>query len=835
METKTLDTQGVELCTEKENDALSDGTAGGTHGDDDNGDRPERGTQGHSSQGFASQRSSVDVNSVPIVEAAEALGCIIERVGSEVYIPCPVNHHEHDDCDAKCSLALDKPFWHCFKCGKSGDTVGLVKAVRGCESGEAYRWLRDTFHLDGARPPRPSGPVENLASLRGWNVEAMRRLGVTAKSGPVVFPMLDHEGNLVGEKLRSGDNKPLKTTSGAEAKSLTRPGGHNGLFYPRPFPENGTVLVVEGEADAVAALSAGHDAVVGTAGAQPGEVGRQSLQRLLHGRACVLCPHPDSAGETWLQTVGRLLRNVQCQVSFIPTEDDRDLDKRLRYAQDKGALLRELIKKALPWKDASDDERNLSQSELLTRICVAEIKEFIQDQFGACYVVIPVDEHLEVWSTSSQWFRHAWLARRFRERYGKPPGSQALRDAQGLVDGICLNHPRRELHNRVAWYDGKLYYDLTDSQWRGVEVTPEGWRVVPLPPIFRRHQHQLPQVEPVKGGTLADMWGFLNIPEADHRLFLTVLVSYFIPDIPHPIMILHGEQGSGKSVVGRLLRMLVDPSRVPTHALPKDLETLTQKLDHHWVCVFDNIGSLSEWLSDGLCRAITGEGFCKRMHYTNDEDFLRSYRRCVMLTSISNPAYRGDLLDRSILIETEAPNMVIDEKTLDSGWSKVLPGILGCIFDALSQAMKNLPNVSHENLPRMADFTVWGRAAAPALGFSAKEFTADYQMTIDQKWTDALESNPLASVIQKLLDAPGDSWVGTATEFCAAIATYNEDGKERLPASPNAGSHALTNVKPMLRREGIMIHHGRKGKDRKRVISIWRKAEKPDETEQVPF
>jgi 5S rRNA maturation endonuclease (ribonuclease M5) len=87
--------------------------------------------------------------------------------------------------------------------------------------------------------------------------------------------------------------------------------------------------VVEGEADACAALSAGYTAVVATPGASvPREV-VTALQKLLARREVVLFPDPDEAGQHWLERVGRALANARCAVRFVPA-DDADLDARHR-------------------------------------------------------------------------------------------------------------------------------------------------------------------------------------------------------------------------------------------------------------------------------------------------------------------------------------------------------------------------------------------------------------------------------------------------------------------------------------------------------------------------
>ena len=58
--------------------------------------------------------------------------------------------------------------------------------------------------------------------------------------------------------------------------------------------------------------------------------------------------------------------------------------------------------------------------------------------------------------------------------------------------------------------------------------------------------------------------------------------------------------------------MLVDPSPVKTFSFPRDVNEFIQQLAHNFVTAYDNISVIRDWVSDLLCRAITGSGFSKR-------------------------------------------------------------------------------------------------------------------------------------------------------------------------------------------------------------------------------
>lgn len=57
----------------------------------------------------------------------------------------------------------------------------------------------------------------------------------------------------------------------------------------------------------------------------------------------------------------------------------------------------------------------------------------------------------------------------------------------------------------------------------------------------------------------------------------------------------------------------------------------------------DNVSLIEPWLSDALCRAVTGDGLVRRALYTNSDVSVLAFRRAVLLNGISLAGLRGDL------------------------------------------------------------------------------------------------------------------------------------------------------------------------------------------------
>ena len=480
------------------------------------------------------------------------------------------------------------------------------------------------------------------------------------------------------------------------------------------------------------------------------------------------------------------------------------------------AQVKPIIEKVINGCQEAYRRAHPTQGEILTRDCEETIKGYYRDQQGNSFLVLPIDDHLEVCTTNSSRFRN-WLAKRYRHKYKSPPGNEALKQARIQAEAKCEDAPQVELYNRVGWYRGVICYDLTTPDWRGVMITKDGWEIVSLPPIFRRYNHQAEQVIPVKGYDAKKILEFCNINEGDHCLFMTALASFLIPDIPHVIPVQVGEQGTGKSNNSRMIKSLCDPSKVMLISSPKDLEQAQMIADKHWINTFDNLSRIPEWFSDFLCRAVTGEGDMKRSLYTNDKEFIRTYRRCFVLNGIGNSVCRPDLLDRAIIIDIPPLKETRPEKQIIDEWKALLPGTLGGFFTAISGAMAIVSTVKGHERFRMADFAQWGAALAEALGYSRDEFFKKYQESVAYKWEDTAEENPIIQKLTCLVESNKGKWCGSVTTLLEYIkpetsgfAARRVGYGKRIIDNPKALASELMRIAPVMRSIGIDIARGKK-------------------------
>jgi hypothetical protein len=420
------------------------------------------------------------------------------------------------------------------------------------------------------------------------------------------------------------------------------------------------------------------------------------------------------------------------------------------------------------------------------------------------------------------------LAQGFYEAHEKAPSQTALASALNIIEAEAqFKGPEIKLHSRVAHHEGALWYDLCDKLWRAVRITPEGWSVVENPPIiFKRHPHQAAQVEPIAGGDVKEILHFVNITEPEHEiLFLACLISFFIPGFPHPMPYVHGPQGSAKSTLSKIVRKIVDPSRIEVLSLPKDNQELAQALSHHHLLFFDNVSYISASVADLLCRAVTGSGFSKRQLYTDDEDIIYTIQANVGINGISLASNKPDLLERSVLFELRRVEKSgrRQERELLEEFEQARPRILGAIFDAIAKALALKPTITVAQLPRMADFALWGCAISEAIGYGKEVFLTTYLHNINSQNEEVLGDNPEAALLISFMENQTE-WTGTPSELLKIIKSIGADkgiSENDLPKSANVLSRKLVALKTNLEEAGLKVS---RNKGTKRTFSIYKLA-----------
>jgi hypothetical protein len=388
---------------------------------------------------------------------------------------------------------------------------------------------------------------------------------------------------------------------------------------------------------------------------------------------------------------------------------------------------------------------------------------------------------------------YSWLRRLMWEREERSVTSEALKTAAGTLAAQAeFSGDVRELHTRAAWHEDALYYELRPG--RVARVDGSGYDFEANPPVlFRKFPNLKPLPDPEPGGSLEALDAYVNLKtERDRRLFKAYMATVALPQVRRPILNASGAMGSGKTTLGRIVKRTFDPTAPETVGL--DRRDFLQKALHAYVVMLDNQNTIPEWAADTLCRLVSGEGDSKRRLYTDDEDVIIELMRAVILNGINVPTDRGDVLDRSLVVELERiPDS--QRRTEEEMWERFEaehPKLLGAVFNVLSQAMARKASLKLSRRPRLADWGEYAAAVYKVMGWKegqhkdAKLFLEDWEAVVKAQNQATLDGSPVAQAIIKFMEAR-DYYSGKSSELHKELEVVAESlGVSRDKAWPKS-------------------------------------------------
>ncbi len=589
--------------------------------------------------------------------------------------------------------------------------------------------------------------IDDLCARRQWTREALEAFGATSSGGLVSIPMRDASGKQVSTKFRKRDN----TKFAGGAKSICEKGKTTGLIYSPPLADNVAVLVCEGEADAVAARSAGYLTVVATPGAQVGKKPRQALQKLLAGRKCILSPHPDEAGRDWARVIGNLLRNAQCEASFIPPDKDKDLDERLRLESDRTSALMQWAQAALPWKSPRKDPAPevLDGNGKVVPLQVAR--------------AIRKDRHIV--NIGGDFYEYLGGVYRKREAWHyKREATELIGDKSrkaGLADIMELLAVETAVEQSAVYNNGgvvNLAYGLLDVDTRELKPhTPELISTIQIP-----IEH-----DPDAG---CESW-FKALADwfPDDQETIDLVQDFFgyalTRDVrQHKALILYGEGANGKSVLCETLKALVGPenvSAVSLNAMGKSfsLAELFGKLVNLTI-----EGEVRDQFEEAVFKQIISGDILMAERKYRDPFTFNPFCKIVIATNNLPPVRdRSDGFYRRLLIVRFERQFEPSEQDKDllANIADEMPGVLNWALDGL------------ERLQERGSFLVPERV---------EDEVKEYRRF----------NNPVSTWVSECCDVYAEAWTDTATLYKRYKEWAVDAGHK--PMAKNKFSHDLRRV-----------------------------------------
>jgi hypothetical protein len=339
------------------------------------------------------------------------------------------------------------------------------------------------------------------------------------------------------------------------------------------------------------------------------------------------------------------------------------------------------------------------------------------------------------------------------------------------------------VYRRIGKHEDALYLDMCDSEWRQIEVTRDGWRMVEgstSPVKFSRMPGMLPFPEPESGGSLAPLRNLLHLgkdkeEERNWLLIVAWLVQALTTDGAYTILSFLGNQGASKSSTQGVIRNIVDPNYVPIRKKPREVRDLFIAASNSWCVSLDNMSRVPEWISEALCIIVYHGAFAVRQNYEDEDEVLFKARRPALINGIGDILTFPDLLDRAAIVrippfETDPDAQRLADDEVDAEAKRFGPQVFGALLDLVVEYLNRKPTIENPDT-RMVAYAKVGIAVEAALREKGEEFEIGfmdaYLVSRGEADEIALEAFPVASVLIRYAKGfpKRDPWEGTVEEL----------------------------------------------------------------------
>ena len=418
-----------------------------------------------------------------------------------------------------------------------------------------------------------------------------------------------------------------------------------------------------------------------------------------------------------------------------------------------------------------------------------------------------------------------WLTANYYSEFESAPSPEALRTALRTLEARAQygDTPAQKIDRRLS-FEGdpfapsKILLDLANPAGEILEITSHGWSITDnLSHSFRQSSSTLPLPVPTAANPPTPTPNprdeftvlFHLSPTSRTRIF-TWLAAALRPIGPYPILVLRGPASSGKSVLARALRVLIDPSTAPLRRLPvRDREVLHLALQN-WILVFDQIHRIPIKISEALCAISSGDALEVAQPDARDSALVEIARPMILIAPLDeaqspwNPP--RSLANRSLTVDLPPIAAPRPEAAVWSSFEALRAPALGALAQAVSSALQHIRDIDLGNVARFPDCAAWAAAAAPVLGLDANAII-EAVAGPDSVW---IGSDPLRDTLYALLRS-SPAWSGDATALLTELRALAP--LATLPSSPRGLSQALTRI------PGISVSKG-KGTHGQRTLSI---------------
>lgn len=379
--------------------------------------------------------------------------------------------------------------------------------------------------------------------------------------------------------------------------------------------------------------------------------------------------------------------------------------------------------------------------------------------------------------------------------------------------------------SRIAPIDGGIEIDLGNEQHTRVKIADAQVEIVTAgsETLFYRPLVSRAMVTPADQGDYRLLKKYVNL---DWTSFL-LLVAWLTYTIAHPkvptskyvILAVFGGQGSGKSLLTKLIKSLIDPSNVDAQVLPNNHKDIAVAAQQTHVLCYDNLRRLTETISDALCTAATGGSMSCRQLYSDSEQHVVQLHTALVLNGIHSFIDQPDLAQRCLplYLKPLAPGNRRSEGEMAEALAADMPLIQRGLFDLIARTYTHLRGVEVTMPERMLDFCRWLAAMEKGVGVGAGTYQGAYSDALKQGQREALLDNVLAATVLEFGEnLPDGEWAGTPSKLLEALSWVPSAPPQKSrdwPDNPITLSKRLQSLQAGLLTQGVRVEFSR-GKER---------------------
>ena len=183
------------------------------------------------------------------------------------------------------------------------------------------------------------------------------------------------------------------------------------------------------------------------------------------------------------------------------------------------------------------------------------------------------------------------------------------------------------------------------------------------------------------------------------------------------------------------------------------------------VLAYDNLSRLPSWLSDALCRLVSGGGFGLRQLFTDENEILFHAIRPAILNGIEDVVCRADLADRAVFLTLE-PTRAGPRRSFGANSRLHAPASLAPCSMAPSKAYANCPTFVSKSCRAWPILRCGGRPARRPSGRRVRSY-APMTPTVGQRSTGSSRPIRWPPLCGNFMAERG-IWAGRASDLLGA-------------------------------------------------------------------